>query len=251
MRNTRSQHSLTILILRPVLAVALAAALVFAPFRLLAQANAAAPAGSAPAASGPSSASAPSSGPQSQEEQEKAFLHSSSVQAVARILHLSVDTTADIMLGINFAVIFLAIVVPLARVMPRVVRKRAIRLSDSLKNAREATADARSRLSAVEARLAGLDEEMKKFAAQLEQESREDEKRIKASIGEESHRIVAAAEQEIGLAAAQAMRGLRNFAAGLAIERAEQQLKLTPEADRALIAEFVSTVSADGVEGKK
>ena len=46
------------------------------------------------------------------------------------------------------------------------------------------------------------------------------EARIKATLEEESARIVAAAEQEIGVAAAQAKRGLRNFAADLAIEQA-------------------------------
>ena len=56
----------------------------------------------------------------------------------------------------------------------------------------------------------------------MEQESLEDEKRIKAALEEESARIVAAAEQEIGAAAAQAKRGLRNFAADLAIEQAAE-----------------------------
>ena len=115
-----------------------------------------------------------------------------------------------------------------------------------MKTAREATADAQARLSAVEAKLAGLGEEIEKFRAQVEQESLEDEKRIKAALGEESARIVAAAEQEIDVAAAQARRGLRNFAADLAIEQAAKQLALTPETDRALIAEFVAGVAGDG-----
>jgi F-type H+-transporting ATPase subunit b len=228
--------------------MALVAALAFAPFRVLGQASAAP---TAPASSSTAQSSAPANAPQSQEDEENTFLHSSAVQAVARILHLSVDTTSDIMLGINFAIIFLAIAVPLARFMPRVVRKRSVTLGESLKTAREATADATNRLKAVEAKLAGLDEEIKKFRAQVEQESLEDEKRIKAAIGEESARIVAAAEQEIGLAANLAKRGLRSFAAELAIEHAEKQLTLTPEADRALIAEFVSAVSTGGVGGKK
>ena len=57
---------------------------------------------------------------------------------------------------------------------------------------------------------------------------------------------MAAAEQEIGVAAAQAQRGLRNFAADLAIEQAAKQLVLTPETDRALIAEFVRETTANG-----
>ena len=95
----------------------------------------------------------------------------------------------------------------------------------------------------MEAKLAGLGEEMKKFAAQMEQESQEDERRIKATIDEESARIVAAAEQEIEMTVTQAKRGLRSLAADLTIGQAEKQMVLTPETDRALIAEFVAEVS--------
>ena len=223
---------------------ALAFLLAFASHRAIAQS--AAPANS-PAATAPSSGSASAdSSKSSDEDQEKALLHSPAVQSIARILHLDVNTTSFIFLAINFAVIFFAIVIPLGRMMPKVFRKRSQSLSHNLQSAREATADANTRLSAVEAKLAGLDEEMKKFRAQIEQDSLEDEKRIKATISEESARILAAAEQEISVAAAQARRGLRNFAADLAIDHAEKQLKLTPETDRALIAEFVSGVAADG-----
>lgn len=174
------------------------------------------------------------------------FLHSSTVQSLARILHLKLDTTVDLLLGINFAIIFFAVAIPLTRTMPKVLRRRSQTLSQDLSSARQATADAQARLSAVEAQLAGLGEEIKKLSAQVEQESVEDEKRIKASLGEESSRIVAAAEQEINTAVTQAKRGLRSFAADLAIGQAEKQIALSAETDRALIAEFVAGVAGDG-----
>jgi len=187
----------------------------------------------------------------SDEDQEKQFLYSPVVQSIARTLHLSSDAAVLVFLGINFAVIFLFIVIPLGRFMPRVIRKRSQNLSHDLRTAREATADAQSQLSAIEARLAGLGEEIQKFRAQVEQEAQEDEKRIKASIAEESARIVSSAEQEIGVAVAQAKRGLRTFAADLAIEQASRQVALTPETDHALIKEFVAGVGADASQGGK
>ncbi len=227
---------------------ALIAAPVIVPCRAAAQpaatpssASSSAPANSSTAALPPAANSE-----KTEDNEEKAFLHAPMVHSVARILHLDVETTIDIMLGINFAIIFFAIVIPLGKAMPKILHKRTRTLSQDLKTARDATTDAQTRLSAVEAKLAGLDEEMRNFRAQVEQESLEDEKRIKAALGEESARIVAAVEQEIGVAAAQAKRGLRNFAADLAIEQATKQLALTPEADRAVIAEFVSGVAADG-----
>jgi F-type H+-transporting ATPase subunit b len=230
--------------LRPVVVAAVAFALSLAPYRAAAQTSSTPSAPTASQVAATNSAVSESS--KAGESEEQKFLHSSSVQALARVLHLDVQTTSKIFLGINFAIIFFAIVIPLGRLMPRVFRKRSQTLSHDLQTAREATADANTRLSAIEAKLAGLDDEMKQFREQIEQESAEDEKRIKATISEESARIVASAEQEIGVAAAHARRSLRNFAAELAIEHAEKGLKLTPEADRALIAEFVANVSADG-----
>jgi F-type H+-transporting ATPase subunit b len=232
-------------LLRSATIAALGLLLAFAPYRGLAQ-SAAPTTGTTNSTSAPANAASSNSSKSSDEDQEQAFLHSPMVQSIARVLHLDVNTTSWIFLGINFAVIFFAIVIPLGRVMPKVFRKRSQTLSHDLKTAREATADANSRLSAIEAKLAGLGQEIKQFRDQVERDSLEDEKRIKAAISEESGRIVAAAEQEITVAAAQARRGLRNFAAELAIGHAEKQLKLTPETDRALIAEFVSSVSADG-----
>jgi F-type H+-transporting ATPase subunit b len=231
-------------LLRSFLVAAVFSSLALAPFRAAAQVQT--PASGSPAtASASPAATAGAPAPKSEEEQEQAFLHSPIVQSVARILHLKLETTIFLLLGINFAIIFFAIVIPLGKVMPKIIRKRSQTLSHDLETAREATADAQSRLSAVEAKLAGLGEEMQKFRAQIEQDSLEDEKRIKAALGEESTRIVAAAEQEISVAAAQVRRGLRDFAANLAIDQASRQLAMTPETDRALIAEFVAGVSAD------
>jgi len=210
-----------------------------------ASAQAATPVSGSPAAASAPPAATAAPAPKSEEEQEQAFLHAPIVQSLARILHLNLDTTVFILLGINFAIIFFAIVIPLGKIMPKVIRKRSQTLSHDLETARQATADAQSRLSAVEAKLAGLGDEMLKFRAQIEQDSLEDEKRIKAALGEESARIVAAAEQEISVAAAQVRRGLRDFAANLAIDQASRQLAMTPETDRALIAEFVAGVAAD------
>ena len=231
-------------LLRSFLAAAVFSSLALVP--LAAAAQAPAPASGSPAtASAPPAATAAAPAPKSAEEQEQAFLHSPIVQSVARILHLKLETTIFLLLGINFAIIFFAIVIPLGKVMPKIIRKRSQTLSHDLETAREATADAQSRLSAVEAKLAGLGEEIEKFRAQVEQDSLEDEKRIKAALGEESARIVAAAEQEISVAAAQVRRGLRDFAADLAIDQASRQLAMTQETDRALIAEFVAGVAAD------
>jgi F-type H+-transporting ATPase subunit b len=176
------------------------------------------------------------------------FTHTRLVESIGKALGLDIDTAAELFLWINFGIIFFAIVIPVGRILPKVLRGRRETLSRNLEEARKTTADANSRLSAVEAQLSKLDEEIAKIRAQVEDEIKNDEARIKSSIGEETARIVAAAEQEIEVAAAQAQRGLKAFAADLAIDQAVKQLTLTAENDRALIEEFVAQA---GEEGKK
>jgi F-type H+-transporting ATPase subunit b len=203
----------------------------------------------APAAASPTSSASAQSADSSQDAEQQEldrFLHAPMVAKIGRKMGLGVETTARIFEAINFAIVFLAIVLPLARYLPRILQNRRETLNRDIQTARAATADAGARLSAIEAQLAGLAGEIARFRTQVEQESLEDEKRIKASLAEESTRILTAAEQEIAAAAAQARRGLRHFAADLAIGQAEKQLVLTPETDRALISEFIGEVGRNG-----
>lgn len=213
------------------------------PHRAVAQDSA--PAAASSSSTAPDNEDTPTT-PNDEQKELNVFRHAPLVAKIGQKMGMDVETTAKVFEAINFVIILLAIVVPIARIVPKMLRKRSETLSHDIQTAREATADANTRLSAVEAKLAGLDAEIQKYRAQIEQESQEDEKRIKASIGEESARIVAAAEQEIAMAAAQAQRGLRNFAADLAISQAEKQLVLTAETDRALIDEFIGSVAGNG-----
>ena len=218
-----------------------AGALIFvAPNPLFAQEPAATTTAAAPA---PAAAEAP----KSQEEQNNVFrLEGPIVKWTAKTFNLQAETAAEIFEFLNFGIIVLLVGIPVARILPKVFHKRSQTLVVSLQTAREATADANARLSAVEAKLAGLDDEIKNFRAEVERESLEDEARIKAALQEESARIVQAAEQELSVAAAQARRGLRHFAADLAIEQAAKQMTLAPETDKALISEFIGQVAGNG-----
>jgi F-type H+-transporting ATPase subunit b len=202
----------------------------------------------APASSsaGPATAAAGQSG-QPEEAKPEAdeadvYLHAPAVKSMARMLHLDVETTARIFEGINFAIVALAVVFFIFRWLPGTLRKRSEKVSSDMETARKVTEEARTRLSAIETKLSGLDGEIAVIRARVEAESLEDEARIKSTISEESARIVAAAEQEVASTAAQARRALRRFAAELAIEQAVRDIVITPETDEALIAEFLGDV---------
>lgn len=184
-----------------------------------------------------------------EQQENDQYRHAPIVQSLAKLMHMDVETAARTFEIFNVAVILLAIVIPLVRLMPRLLRKRSEKIRADIESAQKTTQDANTRLKAVEAKLANLDEEIAKFRAEVEQQIAQDEQRGKAALEEERARIVASAEQEISVAAAQAKRSLRHFAADLAIEQAAKQLVLTPETDRELISEFVKEAGRDGNHG--
>jgi len=240
LRNSRMRLfiRISLLALFATLTVALGA-----PSRIAAQQAAATTSSAASNTTNPMDNPAVEEKPSNEEQQEHAFLHPPIVESVAKMLHMNDNVVSWLLVAINFAIIFFGIGIPIARILPKVMRKRSETLQADIKTAHEATEEAKSRLSAVEAKLAGLGKEIESFKTQVEQEAAADERRIKASLEEESQRIVASVEQEIGAAAAHARRSLRNLAAELAIEQATKQLVLTPETDSALIAEFISQTS--------
>jgi len=233
-------------VFRAFLFLALAAGVAAAPSRLAAQvAGPAAEAVSQPAQQPATEAAGPEK--KSDEEQAAVFrLEGPIVKWTAKTFNLQAATAASIFELLNFSIIVFGIGIPLVRVLPKLLRGRSEKVRNDLESARKATVDAGARLSAIEEKLAGLDGEIKTIRAQVEAESRQDLVRIQAAIVEESARIVTAAEQEIGASAAQARRSLRNFAADLAIDQATRQLVLTPETDRALIAEFLDDAALNG-----
>ena len=224
--------------------VALAAGVAAAPFRIAAQESASA--AKSETVSSAQDTAKPDAG-QSQEEQNNAFrLEGPLVKATAKTFNLSPETAARSFEIINFLIVVLGLGIPIVKWLPKYLSKRREKVSSDIESARKVTAEANTRLTAIEAKLSGLDGEIAQIRTQMEEESHQDETRIKSTIGEESARIVATAEQEIGASAAQARRSLRNFAADLAISQASKQLVLTPETDRALIAEFLGDVAGDG-----
>lgn len=184
-----------------------------------------------------------------EEQENDQYRHAPVVQTLARFMHRDVETAARTFEIFNVSIVVLGIVIPLVRIMPRLMRKRSEKIRADIEAARKTTEDANTRLTAVEAKLASLDNEIAKFRVEIEQQIAQDEQRGKAALEEETARVVASAEAEISVAAAQAKRTLRHFAADLAIGRAAKQIVLTPETDRELIAEFVAEAGRDRMHG--
>lgn len=225
-------------------AVLLATVVLFAPVpHVVAQAEAA-PASEQPAQAGNFHSSYARPDAPEPASEEEGYRHSAAVQAIAKMLHMDVETTAKLFEDINSGVIVIAILWFLVKALPKAFRKRSETIQKDLVEARSATEDANRRLSAVEARLAKLDSEIDAVRKQAERDSIEDEKRIKATLEEERQRIVSSAEQEIAAFGASAQRDLKKFAANLAVDRALQRIHLGADADKILVKEFTADLSS-------
>ena len=192
----------------------------------------------APAGQAASAPKAPAQHPSGEDDEHAEFTHAPIVQSIASTLHLSTDTTAQIFQFINSTVLIGLILFFVFKALPKAIRNRTATIQKKLIDARSATEMANERLTAVEAKLARIGEDIEAIRQQTERDSLEDEKRIKQALEDERARIVKSAEQEIVSAGAAAQRELKRFAAGLAIDQAARKIQLTAESDKALVERF-------------
>ena len=200
----------------------------------------------------PGDAAAPS-GVEAQQQNlgDEIYRHSASVRYLGRLLHLNEETAASLFEYLNFAILAGAVLFFLGKSLPKTFRKNREDIQHQLTDARTATQQANERLTAIELRLSRLDGEIAAISQQAEKDSAADEARIKASIEGERVRIVDATSKDIAAAASAAQRDLKQFAAGLAVDRAAQRLRLTEEDDRALLQEFTQNLAKQAHGGGK
>ena len=238
----------------PILSLAFVLAVAVAPAISIAQEAAPAPStesGAAPVTTSADRAAQREAAEKAEKEENNIYRRDGAVvRWTVDTFHMEPEAAARLYEYINFAIIVLAVGIPLFKIIPASLRKRSSRLSAELEVAQAKTMDANERLSVVEAKLAGLDNEIAAIRKQVDEDMKADEARAKTQIQEETARIVASAEQEIITAGTLVQRGLKQFAADLAIDRAMSQLTLDAETDRALIAEFASDVTGKNGRGQ-
>jgi F-type H+-transporting ATPase subunit b len=184
-----------------------------------------------------------------EQDETEAYRKSPMVVALGAKLGLNPDQSATAFEVANFAVLAVVFGWVLARIVPKALRSRNASIQKNLTDARTATEEARARLSGVEERLAKLGDEIAAMRAHAEQDAAKEEQRIKASVGEEAKKILAAAEQEIAAATMHAQKQLQLHAAELAIEQAARKLVVSAETDRLLVQGFAQRLTGD--ESKK
>jgi F-type H+-transporting ATPase subunit b len=182
-------------------------------------------------------------------DENDAYRHSAMVVKLGRMMGMDREQSATVFELANFLVFAIAVGWVTVKTLPKMFRDRNSAIQKHLVDARTATEEASARLSGVEERLGKLDSQIAAMRAQAEQDSARDEARIKASVEEESRKILAAAEQEIASATSNAQKQLQQHAAELAIEQAARKLVVSAETDRLLVQSFAQRLAGD--ESKK
>ena len=175
-----------------------------------------------------------------EQDQNEAYKHSAVVKMLGSKLGMTTDQAATAFEVTNFVVLAVLVGWFLVKALPKAFRDRTSLIQRRLVEARAATEEASARLNSVEGRLAELDKQIAGLKLQAEHDLAAEETRVRAAIEDERKKILAASEQEITAATAQARRQIQQYAAELAVDQAAKKLVVSAEADRLLIREFAN-----------
>lgn len=171
-------------------------------------------------------------------EESQQFKHSPVVRWVASKLGISVQAEYWVLYTIDFLIIAVLIGWAWKSNIPAAFRARTASIRKTMDEAQAASADANRRLSEIEGRLSKLDQEIAQMRTSAEAEAAAEEQRIRAAAGEDSRKIVESAQAEIESATRLAQRGLKAFAAELAVTLAEKRMQVDANTDRQLVQRF-------------
>jgi F-type H+-transporting ATPase subunit b len=170
---------------------------------------------------------------------------SPAVRFVAKLTGMSLQHAYWLCMVLNFVIIAAAIIWLSGMHLPGVFRSRTQSIQSAMKEAQKASEDANRRLAEIELRLSKLDSEISSMQSSAEQESAAEEARIQAAAEEDRRKIVDAAQHEIDAAAKAARRGLKVYAADLAVALAQRQIRVDTPTDQALVRGFAEQLGSE------
>jgi len=175
-----------------------------------------------------------------------AIRNAPAVKWIAKHTGLTKNQAYWLCIGLNFAVVFLAIAGLLRKMLPGYFKGRTSTIQKGIEEARKMSEDARRRLAEVEGRLSRLDSDIAAMQREADENAKAEEQRLLAAGEEERRRIVSSAEQEIEMAANTARRELKAYVAELAVQLAEKKIRVSNDTDEALVRAFTAQMGKDG-----
>ncbi|MDE2665257.1 MAG: F0F1 ATP synthase subunit B [Acidobacteriota bacterium] len=144
----------------------------------------------------------------------------------------------------NFVLLFGGLAYYLRRPLREFLQARARGIEEGLASGKRAQEEAEAKTSAIESKLARLDEEIDGLKQQAARESEEERQRVIDSSRAEAERIVAMARREIEVLQRSAQAELKAHVARLAVDLAEERLRgdLEPSQNQHIISRFVRSL---------
>jgi len=142
----------------------------------------------------------------------------------------------------NFVLLVAGLGYLIGKSAPAIYRKRTADIQKDIAEAQGIKKDAEARAAAVDARVQALGAEMEKFRAQSKIEMQQEGERIGQETARQIARLEAQSAQEIESAGKVAHRALKDYAAKLALELAEQRIRAgaNPPTESALVDAFIA-----------
>src|SRR5437868_3773732 len=141
----------------------------------------------------------------------------------------------------NFALLAAGLGYVIAKTVPPVFRSRSSAIQKGIAEAQAIKADAEKRAAAIDARMQSLGTEIEKLRVQSKAEMQQEGERLRAETIAAIGKIEQQAAFEIESAGKLAQKELKEYAAGLALDLAEQRIRARMDAssETALIDTFV------------
>ena len=149
---------------------------------------------------------------------------------------------------VNFAILFGGLGYVLRKPLGQFFRERSEGIHRALEEAKAAKARAEGELGEVMKRLSQIEQEIASLKEAATAQSELERQKILEAAKQEAERIVASAQEEVGLLVKHARQELREHSAALVVEVAEEKLKkqIRPEHQAPLFEKFLKSLGAGG-----
>jgi F0F1-type ATP synthase membrane subunit b/b' len=147
--------------------------------------------------------------------------------------------------AVNFLILFGGLAFVLRKPLAAMLGKRTLEIGETIRTADESKSGALERHDESEARLAGLEAEVRRLRSEAESEALSERERIARLAGQESQRIHRFTEQEIDQQVKGGIRELTAYAAEKATSLARERIrkKLTPKDQAVLVDKSIERLS--------
>jgi F-type H+-transporting ATPase subunit b len=146
---------------------------------------------------------------------------------------------------VNFLILFGGLAFVLRKPLKAMLAKRTVDIGETLTQAKAARVEAETKAGRSQARISGLDGEIRKLKAAADEEGRRETERILRAAVDEAERLKKFTRQEVEGQVRLGVRELKAYAAARATDLARERIRkrLTPEIQAALIEKSIDKLS--------